>query len=147
MIKCPDPLSIQMAETVDGVGYDLSYPFHKNPFGYPRIFTALNIPLTTWLGRPTWAVDSYRRHLQALREHEDDLKAPSVAGRSRGRQNSPGISNATAHQPRGLERANADANNESGRAWTGMESATAGTAADQGLGTGVDIGGHISFDS
>jgi hypothetical protein len=75
VIECPAPLSIQLAEAVDSIGHHLSYPFHKNPLGYLRIFTALNIPLTTWLGHPTWAVDSYRRHLQALREHEEDLRA------------------------------------------------------------------------
>ena len=75
VIECPDPLSIQMAEAVDSMGYYLSYPFHKNPLGYPRIFTALNIPLRTWLGHPMWAVDSYRRHSQALREHEGDMRA------------------------------------------------------------------------
>jgi hypothetical protein len=74
VIECPDPLSIQMAEAVDSVGYHLNSPFRQNPLGYPRIFTALNVPLTTWLLHPTWAVDSYRRHLKDLREHEDDLR-------------------------------------------------------------------------
>jgi hypothetical protein len=44
------------------------------------------------------------------------------------------------------ERANADANNRSGRAWTAAEPATARTGAEQASGTGLDRSGHVPFD-
>ena len=70
IIACPDPLSIQFGSAVDNLGWRLSYPLAKNPLGYPRLFTASCIPLTTWLRHPAWGLDSYRRHLEALRENE-----------------------------------------------------------------------------
>jgi hypothetical protein len=73
-LPAPDPLIVQLSEAVDSVGYHLGYPFYKNPLGYPRLFTALDVPLTTWLRYPSWAVDSYRRHIEALREHAADLR-------------------------------------------------------------------------
>jgi hypothetical protein len=45
------------------------------------------------------------------------------------------------------ERANADANNGSGRAWTAVEPATAKADAELGSGTSVDGCGQPSFDS
>jgi hypothetical protein len=45
------------------------------------------------------------------------------------------------------ERANADANNSSGRGWTAVEPATAMTAAELGSGIGMDGSGHVSFDA
>jgi len=39
-----------------------------------RLFTAPNVPLTTWLMRLSWAVGSYRRHLRALCEDEAYLR-------------------------------------------------------------------------
>lgn len=70
IIACPDPLSIQFGAAMDNFGWRLSYPLAKNPLGYPRLFTASCIPMTTWLRHPARGLDSYRRHLTALRENE-----------------------------------------------------------------------------
>ena len=48
IIVCPDPLSIQFGAAMDNFGWRLSYPLAKNPR----------------------SLDSYRRHLTALRENE-----------------------------------------------------------------------------
>lgn len=75
IITCPDPLSIQLAAGLDNFGYRLGYSrFSEDPLSYPRLFTASRVPLTTWLRHPAWGLDSYRRHLQALRENEDLLR-------------------------------------------------------------------------
>ena len=67
VIASPDPLSWQLAEAVDGLGFSLiSYRF-RDPGRYPRLFTASNVPLSTWLRHPARGLDSYRRHLGALR--------------------------------------------------------------------------------
>jgi hypothetical protein len=75
IITCPDPVSCQLADGVDNLGYWLGCWFGYRRFGddplrYPRLFTASGVPLTTWLRRPAAGLDSYRRHLQALREYE-----------------------------------------------------------------------------
>jgi hypothetical protein len=74
IITCPDPVLCQLADGVDNLGYWLGYWFGYRRFGddpqrYPRLFTASHVPLTTWLGRPAAGLDSYRRHLRALREY------------------------------------------------------------------------------
>jgi hypothetical protein len=46
------------------------YRFGRDPRRYPRLFTASNVLLTTWLRHPAAGLDSYRRHLWALREYE-----------------------------------------------------------------------------
>jgi len=69
VIASPDPLAIQLADVVDGLGRHLSYPLYQNPDRCPRVFIAMTVPLTTWLTHPSWGVDSYRRHLQAWREN------------------------------------------------------------------------------
>ena len=66
IIACPDPISIPLAADVD----DLGYRFGRDPRRYPRLLTASNVPLTTWLRHPAAGLDSYRRHLWALREYE-----------------------------------------------------------------------------
>ena len=70
MITSPGPLSWQVADAVDGLGFWLSYRFHERSGRYPRLFTASNIPLSTWLRHPAAGLDSYRRHLWALRQAE-----------------------------------------------------------------------------
>jgi hypothetical protein len=72
IITCPDPVSCQLAERVDSFGYWLGCQLGYRRFGddvesYPRLFTAFNVPLTTWLLRPAAGLDSYRRHLRGLR--------------------------------------------------------------------------------
>jgi hypothetical protein len=67
---CPDPVPIQLAAGMDCLGFRLSYRFSQDPRSSPRLFTALHVPLTTWLRHPSAGVDSYRRHLQALRKWE-----------------------------------------------------------------------------
>lgn len=46
------------------------YRFGRDTRRYPRLFTASNVLLTTWLRHPAAGLDSYRRHLWALREYE-----------------------------------------------------------------------------
>jgi len=70
IIACPDPVSIQLAADVDDLGYRFGYRFGRDPRRYPRLFTASNVPLTTWLRHPAGGLASYRRHLWALREYE-----------------------------------------------------------------------------
>ncbi len=70
IIACPDPVSIQLAAGVDDLGYRFGYRFGRDPRRYRRLFTASNVPLTTWLRYPAAGLDSYRRHLWALREYE-----------------------------------------------------------------------------
>jgi hypothetical protein len=76
LVTCPDPISIQLAESIDGWGCVLGYRLHlgDDPFAHPRLFTALNVPLTTWLRHPARAMDSYRRHFRALQESGDALR-------------------------------------------------------------------------
>jgi hypothetical protein len=70
IIKCPDPLSIQLADAVDGFGLALGYRVHSwDDKQYPRLFTASNVPLTTWLFDTRAAIDSYQRHLALLRKY------------------------------------------------------------------------------
>jgi len=68
IVTAPEPLSWQVADAVDGLGIWLGYRFHNHPGRYPRLFTASNVPLSTWLSHPAAGLDSYRRHLRALRE-------------------------------------------------------------------------------
>ena len=70
IIACPDPVSIQLAAGVDDLGYRFGYRFGRDPRRYPRLFTASNVLPTTWLRHPAAGLDSYRRHLWALREYE-----------------------------------------------------------------------------
>lgn len=72
VIACPDPLPIQIADMVDSfyVGLGLRLRLHDDPYAHPRLFTALNVSFTTWLRHPGRGLDSYRRHLRALREYE-----------------------------------------------------------------------------
>ncbi len=52
-------------------------------FARPRLFAVSCISLTTWLRHPGWALDSYRRHVYALRRYEGVLRRqPSVAAQS-----------------------------------------------------------------
>ena len=74
VIACPDPLSIQLADMVDDFYFGLGYRLQDDPFAHPRMFTALNVSLTTWLRHPGWGLDSYRRHIRALRESEGALR-------------------------------------------------------------------------
>ena len=74
IIRCPDPMSIQLAAGLDNLDTRLALRFSDDPLTYPRLFTASCVPLTTWLRHPAWGLDSYRRHLQALRENEDLLR-------------------------------------------------------------------------
>ena len=74
VVTCGMPLSMQLAECVDNIGLTLTRNW-EDPFAHPKLFTAANVTLTTWLLHPTRAVESYRRHLQALRECEGALRA------------------------------------------------------------------------
>lgn len=74
VFTCGVPLTIQLAEAADDLGFILARRW-RNPLHYPRRFTAGNVPLTTWLAHPARAVDSYQRHLRALRENDDWLRA------------------------------------------------------------------------
>ena len=82
IIACPYPLSIQLADAVDGFGIELTYRLNwRDPERFPRLFTASNVPLATWLGHPTWGIDSYRRHLALLRKYERrDFATTTQAG-------------------------------------------------------------------
>jgi hypothetical protein len=70
MITCPDPLSIQLADAVDGLGYHVHgwFDSYGPTLRYPRLFIFSTVPLTTWLRRPAAGLDSYRRHLRVFRE-------------------------------------------------------------------------------
>lgn len=70
IIRCPDPLSIQFAEAVDGLGYSLGFKLCPDPDRRPRLFVVTTVPLTTWLQRPAAGLDSYRRHIAIWREFE-----------------------------------------------------------------------------
>jgi len=70
IIRCPDPLSIQLADVVDNLGYNIGFLLSRDPETSPRLFVASTVPLTTWLRRPAGGLDSYRRHLRALRKYE-----------------------------------------------------------------------------
>ena len=67
------PLSIQVCEAVDTLGFTLVRSWQADPFTHPRLFTVSNVPLTTWLLHPSWAAGSYRRHLGALRKSQARL--------------------------------------------------------------------------
>ncbi len=70
IVMCPDPVSVQLAESLDNFAIRLTGRFSDDPFSHPRLFTASNVSLTTWLRHPVWGLDSYRRHLRALRRYE-----------------------------------------------------------------------------
>jgi hypothetical protein len=70
VIRCPDPLSIQLADAVDDIGYALGFKLCPDPHGRPRLFYVSTVPLTTWLQRPRAGLDSYRRHITLWREFE-----------------------------------------------------------------------------
>jgi hypothetical protein len=70
VVRCPDPLSIQFAEVVDGFGYELGFKLCPDPDSRPRLFVVTTVPLTTWLQRPAAGLDSYRRHIAIWREFE-----------------------------------------------------------------------------
>jgi hypothetical protein len=70
VIRCPDPLSIQLAEAVDGLGYSLGFRLCPDPDRRPRLFVVSTVPLTTWLQRPAAGLDSYRRHIGIWREFQ-----------------------------------------------------------------------------
>lgn len=67
VVKSPVPLSIRLADAVDSLGVSLGWRF-RDWKRYPRLFTASRVPLTTWLQHPGRGLNSYRRHLWALRE-------------------------------------------------------------------------------
>ena len=70
IVKCPDPLSIQLADAVDGCGFALAYRIHAWALQrFPRLFSASNVPIMTWLFDTRAAMDSYRRHLALLRQY------------------------------------------------------------------------------
>jgi hypothetical protein len=75
VVTCGEPLGWQLAEAIDNLGLKVARPWSVDPLRYPRLFTAGNVTLTTWLGHPSWAIDSYRRHIAELRENEDWLRA------------------------------------------------------------------------
>jgi hypothetical protein len=68
-IASPDPLSIRLAVGLDELGGRLSYRLNFDPETHPRLFTAWNVPLSTWLQHPAAGLASYRRHLAALRKY------------------------------------------------------------------------------
>jgi hypothetical protein len=71
IIASPEPLSIQLANALDGLAYELAYLVNaSDPVRFPRLFIALTVPLTTWLQRPAAGLDSYRRHRRTWREYE-----------------------------------------------------------------------------
>ena len=70
IIACPDPVSCQLASRVDRFGVLLTlWLGWRDPERFPRLFTASNVTLTTWLWHPRWGIDPYRRHLAALRKY------------------------------------------------------------------------------
>lgn len=66
----PVPLSIELAQAVDGFGAVIACRLDFDPETQPRLFTASMVDLTTWLRHPAAALDSYRRHLRALQEFD-----------------------------------------------------------------------------
>jgi len=68
-ITCPEPFSWQVGNAVDRFAVMATFRLGwHDPERFPRLFTASHVRLTTWLWHPSWAIDSYRRHLSALRE-------------------------------------------------------------------------------
>ena len=63
----PYPSSWPLAWTTSATVW---LPVRPRPAKVPAAFTASNVPLTTWLRHPAAGLDSYRRHLWALREYE-----------------------------------------------------------------------------